>query len=173
MMTEEQKKLVEENHNLIYFYLHKRGLSIDEYYGLAAIGLCKAAITYKDSISEFSTYALKCISNEVGNYFRNYFRTRTIPDDLIVSLQDIILDNGNDEPLTYERYIPDNINVEDEVIARISVNKVLSNLTDQERQILLLHMDGMRQMDIANHIGISRARVSRTLRGLIRRIIES
>lgn len=172
MMTEEQRKLVEENHNLIYFYLHKRGLSIDEYYGLAAIGLCKAAMTYKDGVSEFSTYALKCISNEVGNYFRNYFRTRTIPDDLIVSLQDIVLQD-DDEPLTYERYIPDNINVEDEVIARISVNKVLSNLTDQERQILLLHMDGMRQIDIANHIGISQAQVSRTLRGLKRRIIES
>ena len=45
-MTEEQRKLVEDNHNLIYSFLQKYHLTIDEYYGLAAIGLCKAGKTY-------------------------------------------------------------------------------------------------------------------------------
>lgn len=46
-MTDEQKQLVEQNHNLIYFYLYRHNLSIEEYYDVAAIGLCKAAITFK------------------------------------------------------------------------------------------------------------------------------
>ena len=33
MLTEEQKRLVEENHNLIYWYCHKYNLNIEEYYG--------------------------------------------------------------------------------------------------------------------------------------------
>lgn len=45
-MNDEQRKLVENNHNLIYAILHKYNLPIDEYYDVAAIGLCKAAITF-------------------------------------------------------------------------------------------------------------------------------
>ena len=45
-MTEEQKKLAEENHSLIYFYARKYNMSkqeFDDMYGILAIGLCKAA----------------------------------------------------------------------------------------------------------------------------------
>ena len=44
MLTKEQKELVENNHKLIYYYIHKNGLSVDEYYDILAIGLCKAAL---------------------------------------------------------------------------------------------------------------------------------
>lgn len=46
-ITEAEKKLVEQNHNLIYAFLQKYHLTIEDYYGLAAIGLCKAAMTFK------------------------------------------------------------------------------------------------------------------------------
>ena len=55
-MTKEQQKLVEENHGLIYSFLAKHNLPIEEYYDLAAIGLCKASITYQNETT-FSTYA--------------------------------------------------------------------------------------------------------------------
>lgn len=37
MMTEEQKLLVENNHNLIYFMIHKMNESVEEYYDLARL----------------------------------------------------------------------------------------------------------------------------------------
>ena len=49
-MTEKQKQLVVDNHNLIYSFLHKHGFDEEEFYDLAAIGLCKAAKSYKDDI---------------------------------------------------------------------------------------------------------------------------
>lgn len=39
-MTKEQQKLVEDNHNLIYLYLKNSNLPVDDYYGIASIGLC-------------------------------------------------------------------------------------------------------------------------------------
>ena len=49
MLTKEQKELVENNHKLIYYYIHKNGLSLDEYYDILAIGLCKAALNFDES----------------------------------------------------------------------------------------------------------------------------
>lgn len=46
ILTQQQQHLVEDNHKLIYFYLYRNSLSVDEFYDVAAIGLCKAAITY-------------------------------------------------------------------------------------------------------------------------------
>ena len=51
-MTEEQKKLAEDNHNLIYFYARKYHMSkqdFEDMYGILAIGLCKAARDYDES----------------------------------------------------------------------------------------------------------------------------
>ena len=45
MLNEYQQKYAEQNHNLIYGILNDKNLSIDEYYDVAAIGLCKAAET--------------------------------------------------------------------------------------------------------------------------------
>ena len=48
-LNDEQRKLVEQNHNLIYSAMTKCGIrrqDFDDYYGFASIGLCKAAIDY-------------------------------------------------------------------------------------------------------------------------------
>ena len=51
-LTEEQKKLVEDNHNLIYGYCHRYNLNVEEYYGDLAVTLCEAAQTYKEEKSK-------------------------------------------------------------------------------------------------------------------------
>ena len=65
MLTKEQKELVENNHKLIYYYIHKNGLSVDEYYDILAIGLCKAALNFDESKGiKFVTYAMFVMRNE-------------------------------------------------------------------------------------------------------------
>ena len=41
--------------------MYKYHLDVEEWYDIAAIGLCKAANTYNNDKSEFSTYAYKCM----------------------------------------------------------------------------------------------------------------
>lgn len=163
-LTEDQRKLVEENHNLIYDYLWKKNLSIEEYYGLAAIGLCKAAITYDSGKAAFSTYAYMCISNEIGCCLRKYYADKYIPDELIGSLQYIVElgDNG----VTLEDCIGDVIDVEEEAIINDTLDKFYSRLNDDERLILSLHHAGYKQKEIAKRAEISQAQVSRIINDL-------
>ena len=67
-MTDEQRKLVEDNHNLIYGFLNKKELT-DDYYDIVALGLCKAAMNYDESKGRFSTLAFKCMDREIGIYY--------------------------------------------------------------------------------------------------------
>ena len=64
-LSTEQRKLVEENHNLIYAVIHRLNLSVEDYYDIAAIGLCKAAIKYDSERGMFSTFAFSVIRNEI------------------------------------------------------------------------------------------------------------
>ena len=63
-LDEKQKKLVEENHSLIYSFAHSHNLPLDEYYDILAIALCKAGMTFKPELGHaFSTYAYKIMWN--------------------------------------------------------------------------------------------------------------
>lgn len=68
-LNKEQQKLVSDNHDLIYRFLNVRRLSMDaveDWYGAAAVGLCKAAYIY-DSKSgcDFETLAYIAMNNEL------------------------------------------------------------------------------------------------------------
>lgn len=36
-LTEKERKYAEENHNLIYSFLHRHGYSIEDYYNIAVL----------------------------------------------------------------------------------------------------------------------------------------
>ena len=55
-LNTEQKKLVEDNHDLIYGFLTKYKLDFSTWYDVCAIGLCKAGMAY-DGSNRFSTFA--------------------------------------------------------------------------------------------------------------------
>ena len=65
MLSSEQCQLVEDNYYLIYWFLKKHQLSIDEYYDVAAIGLCKVAKLYDPQRGfKFATFAYAVMLNE-------------------------------------------------------------------------------------------------------------
>lgn len=78
-LTNEQAKLVEDNHNLIFSFLNKHHLddnSTEDWYGVAAIGLCKAAMSFDPNKNmQFSTLAYRCMENEVRHEMRRQKRS--------------------------------------------------------------------------------------------------
>lgn len=68
-LNKEQQKLVSDNHELIYRFLKIRNFSTDaveDWYGTAAIGLCKAAMIYDvGSGCDFEKLAYIAMNNEV------------------------------------------------------------------------------------------------------------
>lgn len=157
-ITEKQKKLVEDNHNLIFSFLKKYDLSNDDYYDLAAIGLCNAAINYQDDISKFSTYAWKCMNTSVSNATKKY--KKTIPEELLVYYQAEKFTQTN-EGYSLLDFIPSSDNVESYVTSKMMCEKYKSMLDDRERKVLDLLVSGYKQDEVGKTVGCSQPHVTR------------
>lgn len=83
-LSVKQRKIAEENHNLIYSFARSRKLDIEEFYDLLAIGLCKAAYYYNPDKGRFSTIAYIRMQHELSNYFKELNMSKRIPDEKIV-----------------------------------------------------------------------------------------
>lgn len=165
-ITEEQRKLVEDNHNLIYSFLQKYHLTIDEHYGLAAIGLCKAGITYNSDKSSFSTYAYKCMFTTVMCELRKKGQAKTIPENHIVYYQAEI-ENNKGDTASFMNFIPSNENVEDEVLSEVLFDEYSKRLNKRDKVIFSLFRDGYKQKEIGKMVGCSQAQVSRVKKKLV------
>lgn len=159
-MTEQQKKLVEDNHNLIYSFLHQYNLPIEEYYDLAAIGLCKAAILYDANKACFSTYAYRSMWTHVFTEERKKIAAIRIPENQIVYYQ-AEMDDSENRATSYINYISANENVEDEVLSDIVINEYMSKLKDEHKKIIILLKNGYTQREISQMVGYSQAQISR------------
>lgn len=159
-MTKEQQKLVEENHNLIYSFLSKHHLSIEEHYDLAAIGLCKAGKTYNEGMSNFSTYAYKCMFNAVMCEIRKYKYQKTIPDSMVVYYQAETQNDAGDITAFLD-FIPSNDNVEDSILSEVMFDEYAKTLKDRDKKIFSLLREGYTQKEIGKIVGCSQTQVSR------------
>lgn len=171
-MTDEQRKLVEDNHNYIFYFLNKYGLSIDEWYDMAAIGLCKAARSYNQYQSKFVTYAHQCMFTTVFSEKRKEKSSKAVPRHMMTSLQDLAYTNTAGKQIKYEDCIPSDANLEEIALSQVAVAEVMDKLSDRERTILQMTIDGYSQEQIAQRIGISQSHSSRIIRGIRTRLRE-
>lgn len=159
-MTEKQKQLAAENHKLIFSFLNKHNYDEEEFYDLAAIGLCKAARCYNDSMGAFSTLAYKCMFNEIARYYKLQGAARKIPSNLIghfdakVHCEDgydigeiwDILDHGN--------------SFEDDLIFELCVETVRKRLTDKDKLVFDMLLEGYTTREIGKAAGCSNVNVT-------------
>lgn len=153
---------MEENHNLIYSFLYKYHLDVEEWYDLAAIGLCKAANTYNNDKSGFSTYAYKCMYTTIMYEKRKENAKRIIPQNQIVYYESRVNEESKDnDTSTFLNYIPSKQNVENETISTILLENIENELIGNKRKVFLMLRNGYPQCEISKIIGISRQRVSK------------
>ena len=168
-MTEEQKKLAEENHNLIYFYARKYHISkqdFEDMYGILAIALCKAARDYDESRGRaFSTVAMGYMLNECRNAYRcDKYRNGKLS---ICSYNNIFSLSDEDDTTEYLDILEGKQDVWDDV------NLIeLNQFNEQLRKIAYLSYLGYNQQEIAKEMGITQSIVSRKLKK-IRKEIEN
>lgn len=132
-MTKEQEHLIVDNHNLIYGYMNKHHMyedDVEDWYGLCAIGLCKAALIYTSKKgAEFSTLAFVCMRNTC-----NKSRKRAYNE----SLQDVtnIVDRNAFEQicpdLSYDPYIDKEL--------KIYVENMLTRYKDKAQQMIRMKL---------------------------------
>ena len=144
-ITDEAMRLIEENHNLIYSLLYKYHLDVEEWYDLAAIGLCKAANTYNNGKSGFSTYAYKCMYTTIMMEKRKENAMRTIPQNQIVYYENQVSEESK----------------ENETISTLSLENIENELVGNKRKVFVLLKEGYTQSEISKIIGISKQRISK------------
>lgn len=174
-ITEEQRQVVADNHNLIYAFLWKYNLSIDEFYRAAAVGLCQAGATWDASKSKFSTYAFICMYGTVMTEIRRSKSQRVIPSEQICSYQvDFVNDAGDTWTLL------DTLSMGDDMTDSAEVNTVWSEyyktLSDGDKRVLHYKIAGYTQRQLAELMGCSQPHVGRLLKrireGFVQRLHE-
>lgn len=153
-LTDVQQTLVEENHNLIYSFLAQMRLTTEEYYGLAAIGLCKAAQAYQAGTSSFSTYAYRCMYNEIISYWRKNKKKQQLE---LFSLDEYAFLDA----CVKETHVS---MPETSMIEGVQLSQALDSLPRQKQKIVVLSLSGYSCKEIAVQLGYSTGYVQKMRR---------
>lgn len=158
-LTEEQRVLAAENHNLIYKFAKIKEVDIDEFYGVFAIGLCMAAKIFDASRgNKFSTLAYKCMGTEYSKYWRHELNSQHIPTDMIVSYNMPITSESGDTQLL-DLIIDNQSSTSD--TGRIEVDEFFETLSATQRIVLNGLMQGYKETELAEYIGCTRSNINR------------
>ena len=138
----------------------------DDLMSIGTIGLIKAVQSFsRDKDVRFSTYASKCIDNEVLMYLRKLRQ-----NDTVVYLEDSIDNENKDGKLTLKDSIQDDFEIDEycetQEMKQMVSNTVLEKLDGRQRQIIILRYGlfgntPQTQQQICEMLGISRSYVSR------------
>lgn len=164
-----KNKLIEHNLRLVVHVTKKYNNSKhdpDDLISIGTIGLIKAINTFDESKgARLSSYASRCIENEVLMHFRNSKKT-----SLDLSINEPIETDKNGNMLTLMDTIASNECTFDIVDTKINIEKLnkflVQTLSPRERIIICLRygLNGYTphpQREVAKKLGISRSYVSR------------
>lgn len=122
---------------------------------VGSIGLWNACLTYDESKGyKFSSYATKCIINEVCLYLR-----RNVMNQIkTVSIENIVSKgNEDDSTLTYENSLEDQ---HTDLIKRMQINEIVKTLTPKEKEIFQALYAGNTQSKIAQNLHVTRQHIN-------------
>lgn len=155
-MTSETKELVTENHNLIFHFLNKRNMSMEEWYDVLAIALCNAAETFDENKSKFATYALKCMSYAVCKELQLQEHLNRKINKTTYSYEEKIKGElFNRDDATVQSILPNTFNTEIEAITNVIFLDCYNQLCNRDREIISMLADGYNMKEIGRKFGIT------------------
>lgn len=156
-LTPEQQKLAEDNHKLIYWFMNRHGLYDDEYYGIFAISLCKAAREYDESKGAFSTVAAKCMSSDLQKYWTHLSLKKAVPQNAVISVDTPL--SGSYTGETIDKIMDDENMISLMDTTRPDVERFIRNLKPRYRTVILYLMYGYDSLYTAKRLGCTRTRI--------------
>lgn len=176
--TDARQKLIEHNIRLVIYEVNGRFNTLEydksELVSIGILGLVKAVDTYDASKKiEFSTYAARCIDNEILMFIRRLKKEKCVDsldrpisgeeEDKAIKLEDVIK-SDEDIQTSYEGK---------EIYAQI--RKIVYSLPEREREIIMLYFgfyEGRvyKQKEIADKLNISRSYASRLIAKIVKKI---
>ena len=172
-------KLIEHNLRLVAYIVNKnypeavRGCQqdADDLISIGTIGLIRAAETFDYTKGRrFSTYASRCIDNQIKMHFRKTKRQQSE-----VYINEPLETDSEGNTLTIADILASNVNIEEETELRINSQKLYryidEELDEREKEIICKRYgirdgrgfvcEAMTQREIAKQLKISRSYISR------------
>ena len=101
---------------------------MEEFSGLLSIGLCKAALNYDSDKTKFSTFAYRCMGNEVSNYLRKVNAGKYLRHDEVYSMEAL---NENENRAIEEAFLmTSSENIEGDYMFKARFQKEYDKLKD-------------------------------------------
>lgn len=166
---EDKDILIIHNIRLIVYEILNKFKTVDydkkELVSIGIMGLIKAVDTYDISKKiEFSTYAMKCIDNEILIFLRKLKK-----DQIIDSLERTIYENDKGSEIKLKDTLADEIDlvkdIEDQVVYK-KIRNLVEKLPDRDKEIVKLYFgfyDGKRykQKELSTMFSVTQAQISR------------
>lgn len=150
------QQLIEDNINLVYFVIHTYYPTFrqdEDIVQCGMLGLCQAANTWNEEKGTFSTYATRCISNQIIKEFR---ARKTHKGTLS-------LDYETTDSEGETKRFGDTI-VGDEDVNWVDIDGIRDSLNDIDQQVFDLKRSGLKNREIAQLFGWSNQVVTKRLR---------
>lgn len=146
-LNEAEKKFAEENHPFVYDFLKRHGYSIEEYYNIAIFGFLYAVQIYhrqKELLEKypFEAIARQCMSSEINNYLRkkNTKKRKPLNPDLSLDAEYAEMENLHE--------CIGKGSTEDEVLAAETMTELFLNVTDRQRKIIDMKLEGFNNKEV-------------------------
>ena len=173
-----KKKLAEHNIRLVISNIYKKFPNVEydkkDLISIGNIGLLKAISSFDISKNiEFSTYAIRCIDNEILMFLRKLKKHENVD-----SLDRTINYSNDGSELKIKDTLSDDIDIEKEYTdneMHYILREILNDLPEYDKNILMLHFGfyndkQYKQKEIADMLSLSQPQVSRIITRSVKRI---
>lgn len=153
--TEEEKRLAEKNHDLVYQFLKAHNYSMEDYYNIVVFGYLKGIQKYcryvgNNTGNNLAGICWNCMRSEMKSYFKMETVKKRKPTEIIMTKVS---------------------SAEDEVIALEILKSVMENLTIRQQNIITLKLLGYSNTEICLMMKMSKSSYYRELES-IRQMID-
>ena len=151
MTNKSTDELIQENENLVHFVLQRKyptRANDDDAIQSGLIGLWKAIQQYEPERNiKFSTYAYRCISNEILTFIRKESRQTQLT---LMPLTDDVEDSNQ---------LPKYDMQQEEQLSLIDALTYTDALLDEDKFLLRLYLEGYSVTDVGKILGITKQAV--------------
>jgi RNA polymerase sporulation-specific sigma factor len=170
-----KNKFIEDNLKFVHYIVRKFNVppqEYEDYVQIGSIGLVKAVNKFDVSKGfVFASFAVRCIENHILTHKRNNKKSV-----YATSFENVVMLNKDSKEKTLEDVLSDGVDVQDELCEQTSCNSImnnyLSNLKDRDKSIITLLMNGKKQREIEDIVGLSQAYISRLIKKLRAKLIN-
>ena len=189
VLTDEDKnRLAEENMSLVQYVVKRfinTGIDYDELFSVALMGYVKASnsynptrVTKQGKPIKFSTFAYRCIENEIFYFIRNDKKVR----EKTVSLQTTLSTDKNGNTLDLDSTLSTEsqgeLSLEEEIAKKEVIGVLLeiinNELTEKERLIIThrfgISAENKTQNELAQMVNMSQANISKLEKNIMDKI---